>query len=508
MTGNPAAGRPIHVVVVGGGTAGWMTAAGLVGLLPRACTVHLIESEEIGVVGVGEATLPHLRLYLERLGIDEATFMRATDATYKLGIEFRDFGRIGDRYIHPFGTYGRALGGVGFHHYWLRRQAEGADLPPIGAYSAGVVTAEARRFERPGTDPDDPTTSFGYAYQFDATRFAPFLRAWSEQRGARRTEGRVISVDRGDGDGTVRSVTLSDNTRVEGDLFIDCSGFRSLLLGQELAEAWEDWSHWLPCDRAVAVPSVSPDAPTEPFTRATATKAGWRWRIPLRHRIGNGHVYASAFCDDDQATEALMAGLDGAPLAEPRFLRFQAGRRRRSFVGNVVAIGLASGFLEPLESTSIYLVQAAITALVEHFPDARVEAVDRNGFNAAIDAEYDRIRDFLILHYHATTRDDSPFWNHVRTMTVPDSLAKKMALWRASAQVAHYRHGLFLEPSWIAVYLGQGIVPHGWDPRADRPDAAGLDRALSGLSRAITDRVKRMPPHDRALSASGSGAAA
>ncbi|WP_230480866.1 tryptophan halogenase family protein [Sphingomonas sp. Leaf21] len=508
MTGDPGADRPVRVVVVGGGTAGWMAAAGLVGLLPRACSVHLIESEEIGIVGVGEATLPHLRLYLERLGIDEAAFMAATDATFKLGIEFRDFARIGDRYIHPFGTYGRPLGSVGFHHYWLRRHAEGAGLPPIGAYSAGVVAAEARRFERPGTDAEDPTTSFGYAYQFDATRFAPFLRRWAEERGASRTEGRVTSVDRDGEDGLIRAVLLADGTRIEGDLFLDCSGFRSLLLGQDLSEPWEDWSHWLPCDRAVAVPSVTPDAPTEPFTRATASEAGWRWRIPLRHRVGNGHVYASAFCSDERATDALLAGLDGAPLAEPRFLRFRAGRRRRSFVGNVVAIGLASGFLEPLESTSIYLVQAAITALVEHFPDTRIAQIDRDGFNRAIDAEYDRIRDFLILHYHATTRDDSPFWNHVRTMTVPDSLAEKMALWRATGQVAHYRHGLFLEPSWIAVYLGQGIVPHGWDPRADRPDQAGLDRALSGLSHAIAERVGRMPGHDAALASIVAGTAA
>ena len=508
MSGDPSADDRVRIIVIGGGTAGWMTAAGLVGLLPAACTVHLVESEEIGIVGVGEATLPHLRAYLERLGIDEAEFMAATDATYKLGIEFRDFGRIGDRYIHPFGTYGRPLADIGFHHYWLRRQAEGAPVPPIGAYSAGVAAAEARRFERPGTDPDDPTTSFGYAYQFDATRFAPFLRRWAEARGARRTEGRVVAVERDAGDGAVRAVTLADGTRIEGDLFIDCSGFRSLLLGQELAEPWEDWSHWLPCDRAVAVPSASPDAPTEPFTRATATVAGWRWRIPLRHRVGNGHVYASAFCDDERAAELLLAGLDGPALAEPRFLKFRAGRRRRSFVGNVVAVGLASGFLEPLESTSIYLVQAAITALVEHFPDAQVADGDRDGFNAAIDAEYDRIRDFLILHYHATTRDDSPFWNHVRTMTVPDTLAEKMELWRATAQVAHYRHGLFLEPSWVAVYLGQGVVPHGWDPRADRPEGAGLDRALSGLSRAIADRVAQMPTHDAGLAAIAAGAGA
>nr|WP_294326728.1 tryptophan halogenase family protein [uncultured Sphingomonas sp.] len=488
--------NPVRVVVVGGGTAGWVTAAGLVGLLPAACTVTLIESEAIGIVGVGEATLPHLRLYLERLGIDEAAFMAATEATYKLGIEFRDFGAIGDRYIHPFGTYGRPLGGVAFHHYWLRRAQAGA-MPPIGAFSAGVTAAEQRRFERPGSDPNDPTTSFGYAYQFDATRFAPFMRDWSEARGATRVEGRIVAVER-DGD-TVRAVTLDDGRRVEGDLFIDCSGFRSLLLGDALGEPWEDWSHWLPCDRAVAVPCASPDGVIEPYTRATAMPAGWRWRIPLRHRVGNGYVYASGHVSDDEAAAALLAGLDGPVLAEPRFLRFRAGRRRRSWVGNVVAVGLASGFLEPLESTSIYLVQAAITSLIEHFPDRRVTDVDRDGFNAAIDAEYDRIRDFLILHYHATTRADSPFWNHVRTMAIPETLADKLALWRGSAQVSKYSHGLFLEPSWVAVYLGQGVVPDGWDPRADLPDAAGLDRALGSLARAIADRVAAMPTHDAAL---------
>ena len=489
-------GDRVRVVVVGGGTAGWMTAAGLVGLLPAACTVTLVESEAIGIVGVGEATLPHLRLYLERLGIDEAAFMAATEATYKLGIEFRDFGAIGDRYIHPFGTYGRPLGGVAFHHYWLRQAGAGA-IPPIGAFSAGVTAAEQRRFERPGSDPNDPTTSFGYAYQFDATRFAPFLRDWSEARGATRIEGRIVDVER-DGE-RVGAVTLDDGRRVEGDLFIDCSGFRSLLLGDTMGEPWEDWSHWLPCDRAVAVPCASPAGVIEPYTRATAMPGGWRWRIPLRHRVGNGYVYASGHVSDDEAAAALLAGLDGPALADPRFLRFRAGRRRRSWAGNVVGVGLASGFLEPLESTSIYLVQAAITALIEHFPLRQVAAVDRDGFNTAIDAEYDRIRDFLILHYHATTRDDSPFWNHVRTMTIPDTLGDKLALWRGSAQVSKYSHGLFLEPSWVAVYLGQGVVPDGWDPRADLPDAAGLDRALGSLARAIADRVAAMPTHDAAL---------
>ncbi|WP_242147237.1 tryptophan halogenase family protein [Sphingomonas sp. BAUL-RG-20F-R05-02] len=488
---------PVRVIVVGGGTAGWMTAAALAGLTGSACSVDLIESEEIGIIGVGEATLPHLRAFLERLGIDERAFMHATDATYKLGIEFRDFGRVGDRYIHPFGTFGQPLNDVAFHHYYARL-AHAGGVPPIGAFSAGVTAAEACRFEQPGNDPNDPTTSFGYAYQFDATRFAPFLRAWSEARGVTRTPGRIVSVERGLGE-RIGAVRLADGTRIEGDLFVDCSGFRSLLLGGELEEAWEDWSHWLPCDRAVAMPCESPPGPIEPFTRAVAMPAGWRWRIPLRHRIGNGYVYSSSHLDDGDATEALLAALEGAPLAEPRFLRFRAGRRRRSWVGNVVAVGLASGFLEPLESTSIYLVQAAITALIEHFPNRRIAAVDRDGFNATIDAEYDRIRDFLILHYHATTRDDTAFWRHVRTMAVPPSLDDKISLWRQTAQVAKYTQGLFLEPSWVAVLLGQGVLPHGWDQRADLPNAGGLTRAFGGLSQAIAARVAAMPLHDADL---------
>jgi tryptophan halogenase len=490
----------IRVVVVGGGTAGWMTAAGLVSVVPGAASVHLVESAEIGIVGVGEATLPHLRAFITRLGIDERTFMAATHATFKLGIQFRDFGAIGESYIHPFGTYGQPLDGVGFHHFWLRRHHAGA-VSGIGDFSAGVVAAREGRFTHPDPDLTDPTTSFGYAYQFDATRFAPFLRAHAEARGAVRTEGRVVTVDRDPASGDVRAIVLADGQRIEGDLFVDCSGFRALLIGDAMNEDWEDWSHWLPCDRAVAAPCASPPGPIEPFTRATAMAAGWRWRIPLRHRVGNGYVYASDHLSDGAATDALVAAMESPPLAEPRLLRFRAGRRRRSWVGNVLAVGLASGFLEPLESTSIYLVQMAITQLIEHFPDRIVADADRDGFNAQVDAEYDRIRDFLILHYHATTRNDSPFWDHVRTMAVPDSLADKMALWRGAAQVSRYTHGLFLEPSWIAVYLGQGIVPDGWDPRADRPDGAALDRALAALRQGIAGGVAAMPDHGAYLAA-------
>ena len=495
-----AAADRIRVIVVGGGTAGWMTAAALATLAPGAAHVHLVESAEIGIVGVGEATLPHLRAFVARLGIDEAAFMAATHATFKLGIEFRDFGAIGDRYIHPFGSYGRPIGDVGFHHYWLRRHHAGA-AAPIGDYSTAVTAAAAQRFARPGEDPDDLANAYGYAYQFDATRFAPFLRAHAEARGAVRTEGLVRDVERDAESGDVRAITLADGRRIEGDLFVDCSGFRALLIGGTMAEAWEDWSHWLPCDRAVAAPCASPAGGIEPYTRATAMPAGWRWRIPLTHRVGNGYVYASAHLSDDAATDALVAALESPPLAEPRHLRFRAGRRRRSWVGNVLSVGLASGFLEPLESTSIYLAQMAITQLIEHFPDARVTAADRDGFNATVDAEYDRIRDFLILHYHATTRDDSPFWNHVRTMAIPDSLAEKMALWRRTAQVSRYSHGLFLEPSWVAVYLGQNVVPDGWDPRADLSDAAALDRALAALRGGIGTAVAAMPDHAAYLKA-------
>jgi tryptophan halogenase len=484
----------IRIVVVGGGTAGWMTAAALATLVPGAAHVHLVESAEIGIVGVGEATLPHLRAFITRLGIDEAAFMAATHATFKLGIEFRDFGAIGDSYIHPFGSYGRAIGDVGFHHYWLRQHHAGAPAP-IGDYSTAVAAAAAQRFTRPGDDPHDLANAYGYAYQFDATRFAPFLRTHAEARGAVRTEGLVTTVERDLEGGDVRAIVLADGQRIEGDLFIDCSGFRALLIGGAMDEAWEDWSHWLPCDRAVAAPCASPDGGIAPLTQAIAMPAGWRWRIPLTHRVGNGYVYSSAHLSDADATDALVAAMENPPLAEPRHLRFRAGRRRRSWVGNVLAVGLASGFLEPLESTSIYLTQMAITQLIEHFPDRTVTPADRDGFNTLVDTEYDRIRDFLILHYHATTRDDSPFWDHVRTMAIPDSLADKMALWRDTAHVSRYAHGLFLEPSWVAVYLGQNIVPNRWDPRADVSDAAALGRALAALRSGIDTAVAAMPDH-------------
>ncbi|MFE8583403.1 tryptophan halogenase family protein [Sphingomonas sp. NCPPB 2930] len=484
----------LRVVIVGGGTAGWMAGAALTRLVSGRCSVRLIESEAIGVVGVGEATLPHIRAFNERLGIAEADFMARTRATFKLGIEFRDWGRIGDSYIHPFGTFGRGSGPIDFHHYWTRLAREGHAPPPLDRLSYACALARAGRFDHPGRDREDLSSTFGYAYQFDALLFAPYLRQLAEEAGAVRTEGMVVDVERDGESGLIRAVTLADGERVEGDLFIDCSGFRSLLLGQTLEEPFEDWSKWLPTDRAVAMPCRTETAVT-PYTSAIAMPAGWRWRIPLQHRTGNGYVYASDFIGDDEAARALEQAVEGEPLASPRLLRFKAGRRRRSWVGNCVAIGLASGFLEPLESTSIYLVQQAITALIELFPERGMAASDRDEFNRIIDLEYDRIRDFLILHYHATTRDDSPFWNYVRTMPIPDSLAEKMELWRRRARVVKYREGVFLDASWIAVYLGQGILPEGWDPRADVARADALTRAVADLRAEIDADVGARPDH-------------
>ena len=484
----------LRVVVLGGGTAGWMSAAGIAKLLPDLADVQLVESEDIGIVGVGEATLPHIRGFVERLGIDEAAFIKATHATFKLGIDFRDFGRIGDSYIHPFGAFGEALNGVGFHHYWLELQRQGR-ARELGEYSLAVMAARANRFRPPAQD-DSLASTYGYAYQFDATLFGPFMRDFGVSIGVRRHEGRVVEVERAGATGDVTALLLDDGRRIEGDLFIDCSGFRSLLLGEELGEPWEDWSHWLPCDRAAAMPCAHASTQIRPYTTATAMPAGWRWQIPLQHRMGNGYVFSSAHLAEEDACRAIAAAAEGEPLAEPRILRFRPGRRRHSWSHNVIGVGLASGFLEPLESTSIHLAQMAITYLIELFPtDGRIDPRDREEFNRLIDMEYDRVRDFLILHYHATSRDDSEFWNHVRTMTVPDSLAAKLELWRQAGRVEKYTAGLFYEPSWIAVYIGQGLMPERHDPRPSLGNPERLYRATEHLRDAIAGEVAAMPGH-------------
>ncbi|WP_396593457.1 tryptophan halogenase family protein [Brevundimonas sp. R86498] len=497
-----------HIVIVGGGTAGWMTAAALAALVRRpGLTIDLVESEAIGTVGVGEATIPHIRAFNQRLGLDEDTFMARTQATFKLGIEFRDWARLGNSYIHPFGAYGRSIDRVGFHHHWLRLRRAGA-AADIHDYSLPVVAARMGRFARPDTDPRSVMSTFSYAFQFDAGLYAAYLREYAEARGVVRTEGKVTRVEQDPDSGHIRAIDLDRGERIEGDLFIDCSGFRGLLIEGALEAGYEDWTQWLPCDRAVAVPCDTVE-PSIPYTRATALEAGWSWRIPLQHRVGNGYVYSSAFLSDDQAVERLMGRLEGPARAEPRLLRFTTGRRRRQWLGNCVAIGLSSGFLEPLESTSIHLIQAAITNLVELFPDTGFDPADADEFNRVMDLEYDRIRDFLVLHYNATERDDTPFWDHCRTMAVPDSLAEKVALFRERGVVARYRDGLFLEPSWLAVYFGQRIEPDAWDPLSDRAPDGPLADTLETLRSSIQRAAAAMPSHEafvRACCAAGAHA--
>jgi len=484
----------LKVVVVGGGTAGWMTAAALAKLLPSRADVHLVESEAIGIVGVGEATLPQIRGLNEKLGIDEADFMAATRATFKLGIEFCDWARSGDRYIHPFGTFGSGRGEVDFHQYWNRVRLEADSVPPIGEYSMAITMAYMNRFAHPDPKATGLESTFSYAYQFDATLYAPYLRRVAEQLGATRTEGRIVDIELDGESGNVLAVLLESGERITGDLFVDCSGFVSLIIGRALGEPFEDWSQWLPCDRAVATPCSTRTALT-PYTSAIAMPAGWRWRIPLQHRTGNGYVYASAFTSDDQARSDLLEVIEGEPIAEPRVLKFKAGRRKRSWVRNCIAIGLSSGFLEPLESTSIYLIQAAITGLVELFPEREISPVDRDEFNRVIDREYDWIRDFLILHYYATERSGGPFWDYVQNMRVPDSLLEKIELFRRRGRVMKRRQGVFLDASWVAVFTGQRVLPQSYDPRAGLPPVSELIQKMAEFQTGIREMAEGMPDH-------------
>ena len=487
--------RLASVIIVGGGTAGWMAAAGLACKLQKQCKIRVVESAEIGIVGVGEATVPHIRYFNATLGIDEADFMRKTHATFKLGIEFRNWARIGDSYIHPFGEFGRRLNGVDFHHYWLKLRALGEEQENgIFDCSLPVVASKLGRFSPPVPD-NSVMSTFGYAYHFDATLYAPYLRAYAERRGVVRTEGKIVDVSLRAEDGFVESLTLESGERIAADLFIDCSGFRGLLIEQALKAGYEDWTHWLPCDRAVAAPCETVET-SVPYTRSTAHDAGWQWRIPLQHRVGNGYVYCSRFVSDEDAAATLTSNLEGRILAEPRFLRFTTGKRKKAWAKNCVAMGLAGGFLEPLESTSIYLVQAAITTLIELFPDKGFSPDDIDEFNRVMDFEYERVRDFLILHYRATERDDAPLWNHVRTMPIPQSLEYKMKLFRDRGYVVKYKDGMFLDRSWQAVYLGQGVVPGHHDPLVETLDTDEIRRYVRSTKETVRRAAEMMPMHD------------
>ena len=496
------------IVIVGGGTAGWMAGAALGQIMGRTPGVEivLVESEAIGTVGVGEATIPQIHAFNAMLGLDENEFMRETRATFKLGIEFVDWRRIGHRYVHPFGSYGLDMLGIEFHHFWLRALAAGGtntQAVDLDRYSIAAMAGKAGKFARPTPErPNTPLARMGYAFQFDASLYAAFLRRHAERNGVRRVEGKVVHVSQDGESGFVTGVTLENGATVEGELFIDCSGFRSLLLGSTFDVPFVDWSKWLPCDRAVAMP-CSLGGDSETLTRSTARAAGWQWRIPLQHRIGNGHVFSSAHMDEDEALALLMANLDGEPLAEPNRLRFRAGYRERAWEKNVVALGLAGGFLEPLESTAIHLVQAGIARLLTLFPSRAFSAREIERYNAENAREYRDIRDFLVLHYKATERDDSEFWRYCRALSPPDGLAEKIAMFESSGRIFREHQELFTETSWLSVMASQGIAPTAYHPIAELLEPDETQRRLAHIRSVIASTVDRMPTQEQFLSAHG-----
>jgi len=488
-------GRSIRtVVIVGGGSAGWMTAAALCNSAPRGCAITLIESEEIGTVGVGEATIPTIKLFNQMLGLDEAEFMRRTQGSFKVGIQFVDWAQPGRRYFHPFGSFGRPFDTVSMHHYWLQAHAAG-QAGSLDDYCMAWAAASTGRFAPPVADPRNVLSTYDYAYHFDAGLYAAFLREYAEKRGVTRVEGRIADVQLNATNGFVESVRMQDGRRCAGELFIDCSGFRGLLIEGALQTGYDDWTHWLPCDRAVAVPCASAGEFT-PYTRSTARGAGWQWRIPLQHRTGNGYVYCSKFISDDAAAAKLLANLDGKALAEPRPLRFVTGRRRRMWNRNVIAIGLSSGFLEPLESTSLHLIQAGIAKLIALFPDRDFDPMVSDEYNRIAANETERIRDFIILHYHLNQRQDGELWRHCANMTVPDTLQEKIVHFRRYGRLVQREYDLFGPTSWLAVHIGQLNIPERPDPLLHYREVDAV-QWLAKLRAAMAAAAAKLPTHQQ-----------
>lgn len=481
------------VVIVGGGTAGWMSASLLARVVSGGLEIELVESELIGTVGVGEATIPQIRYLCDALQYPEPEFLRDVNGTYKLGIEFVNWGRIGDRYIHTFGDVGRRLGVLDFHHVWLRARELGVEQD-LGDFSFNTLAAYANKFAHVEKLGDTGLLGLGYAFHFDATLVAKQLRALSEANGVVRTEGKINQVHLNGESGFIESVELEDGTRVEGDLFIDCSGFRSLLLGDALGVEFIDWSHWLPANSAIAVQCEGVD-PLLPYTRSTAHSAGWQWRIPLQNRIGTGHVYSNNYMSDDEAQNILMSNLDGKPTTEPRQLRFTTGKRAKFWHKNCIGLGLASGFMEPLESTSIHLVQSGLGRLIDLFPTLDFSQADIDEYNTLTHFEFDSIRDFLVLHYNATERDDSDFWNYCRTMDIPDSLQHKLDLWSTHGRFFRNEDELFTIPSWVQVLIGQRVVPESCHGIAKLLRQADVEDYLEKINGFLNQTVGKMPDH-------------
>jgi tryptophan 7-halogenase len=482
------------IAIIGGGTAGWMTAAALARVLGRDyASITLVESDAIGTVGVGEATIPQIGTFNRMLGIEENDFVRRTKGSFKLGIEFVNWGGLGQRYFHPFGRYGVDMEGVSFHAFWQRLRLAGLS-PDVADYSLMAMAARGNKFMRPINAGNSPLSEIAYAFHFDAGLYALFLREHAETLGVVRREGKVVQVHQRPDDGFIKSVQMEDGTHIEADLFVDCSGFHGLLIEGAMKAGYTDWSNFLPCNRAVAVPCES--APELlPFTRSTAREAGWQWRIPLQHRIGNGYVYCNEFISDDEAAATLLANLDGAPLADPRYIKFTTGQRNSYWKKNCVAIGLASGFMEPLESTSIWMIQSGISRLMAMFPDKSFAPVDIDRYNRVLKTETEEIRNFLVLHYKATARDDSPFWDYCRNMEVPPKLAEKIDVFNNSGRAFRENEELFNDTSWFAVMSGQGMKPRTFDPVAAVLSMDETKKRLDEIKFAVGNSANYMPKH-------------
>lgn len=488
-----ADGRVTDIVIVGGGTAGWMTAAALSKVLSPEHRIRLVESDEIGTVGVGEATIPMIKLFNQALDLDENAFIRETKGSFKLGIEFVNWGRIGDSYIHGFGKIGQDLGLLPFYQYWLKMHQAGK-AGPLDEYSINTLACRHDKFMPARSDrPNSPLADIAYAYHFDAGLYARYLRRQAEARGVLRIEGKVSHVEQRAEDGFVDAVVLESGERVAGQLFVDCSGFRGLLIEQTLKTGYIDWTHWLPCDRAVAVQCES-KATLTPYTRSTAREAGWQWRIPLQHRVGNGIVFSSRHMDDDTAKQTLLDTIEGRPLIEPRVIRFKPGQRREVWRANCIAIGLSSGFIEPLESTNIHLIQRGVIRLLQMFPTV-ITQPDIDEYNRQAEQEITSIRDFVVMHYKVTDREDTPYWRACRDMVVPSTLARRIELFRETGRVFREGNELFAENSWIQVMMGQGILPKHYHPAADLMSDAELHDFLERIRVPIEQTVSRLPAH-------------
>jgi len=484
-----------QILIVGGGSSGWMAAALLAHLFQGLFKIRLVESDDIGTIGVGEATIPAIKKYNELLELDEARFLQMTQGTFKLGIQFNDWHHIGSSYIHGFGVIGKDLGWLRCHQYWLKMhlKGQGRDFANL---SINTVAALKNKFMPARADMgDSPIGHIAHAYHFDAGLYAKFLRGYAEDRGVVRTEGMIVDVTLRPDDGFIESVTLASGEKIEADLFIDCTGFAALLTEKALKTGYEDWSHWLPNDRALAVPCARSDNFTS-YTKASAHGAGWQWRIPLQHRTGNGHVFSSRFMDEAEAEAILLGNLDGEQLAEPNRIRFVTGKRKKIWNKNCVAVGLSAGFLEPIESTSLYLIQSSLIRLIRLFPDGRIDQANIDEFNRQTDFEYERVRDFIILHYKATERDDTEFWRYCRDMDVPATLQRKMDLFRANGRIFREDEELFSEESWIQVFLGQGIIPRSYDPLADIQSDVQVAQFLGNIESVIGKCVDVMPTHE------------